>query len=204
MEIVTQCNLAKIVSELIFGKTIVFPTETSYGLGCDATNQTAVNKIYLIKGRPDNKPLLIVVPNIEMAKKILAWNKIIDRLAEKYWPGALTIVGEATKTESWATNLARGVISEDNTVAVRVTADPLLKSITEKLGRPLVATSANYSAEGDNYRADEVIENFKDKDARPDIILNNGELPKNLPSTIVRVYSDRFVVVRQGEIKISI
>lgn len=204
MEIVTQCNLAKIISELIFGKTLVFPTETSYGLGCDATNQTAVNKIFSIKGRPDNKPLLVVVPNIEAAKRVIEWNPIVEKLAAKYWPGPLTIVGEAAKLESWEKSLAKGVVSEENTVAVRVTNFPMLRSVTEKLGRPLVATSANFSAESDNYSADEVIASFKNREATPDIILNSGTLPKNPPTTIVRVYEDRMVVLRQGETKVAI
>lgn len=204
MEILTQCNLAKMISELIFGKVLVFPTETSYGLGCDATNQVAVNKVFAIKGRPDNKPLLVVVPSIEAAKRVISWNPIVEKLSEKYWPGPLTIVGEAAKLENWEKSLAKGVVTEDNTVAVRVTNFPMLKSVTEKLGRPLVATSANYSAEGDNYSANDVIESFKDRDVQPDIILNSGTLPNNPPTTIVRVYDDRMVVLRQGATKVEI
>ena len=204
MEIVTNCNLAKIISELIFGKTIVFPTETSYGLGCDATNQSAVNKIFGIKGRPDNKPLLVVVPSVEAAKKIIEWNPILEKIAKKYWPGPLTVVGEAVRPLSWDRMLAKGVVSEDGTVAVRVTNFPFLKSVTEKLGRPLVATSANVSSESDNYSADDVIKCFIGREAVPDLILNGGVLPKNSPTTIVRVYNDRMVILRQGEINISI
>ena len=203
MEVLTECNLAKIVSELIFGKVFAFPTETSYGLGCDATNQAAVSRIFSIKGRPDNKPLLVVVPNIESAKKILKWNDIMEKLSKKYWPGPLTVVGEATEARSWVPSLARGVVSAENTVAVRVTAFPLLRSVTEKLGRPLVATSANYAATSDNYSANDVVRSFTGRQ-QPDYLLNQDELPKNPPTTIVRVYDDRFVVLRQGEIKIEL
>ena len=94
MIILTEQNLFEAVEYLKAGKTIVFPTETSYGLGCDAANQEAVNKIFKIKGRKSDKPLLVVVPTIEMAKKYLVWNNLLEDLASRYWPGPLTLVGK--------------------------------------------------------------------------------------------------------------
>ena len=111
MKIMTECNLAQIVSEILNGKVLVFPTETSYGLGCDATNQESVDKIFKIKGRTDDKPLLVVVDSIESAKKYLHWNETLEKLAQKYWPGPLTIVGEYA-----GENLAKGVVGKDNTI----------------------------------------------------------------------------------------
>jgi L-threonylcarbamoyladenylate synthase len=146
VEIIDQKNLDKAVLALQNGQTIVFPTETSYGLGCDATNQDAVDKIFKIKGRKSDKPLLVVVPDIEMAKKYLVWNDLLEDLASKYWPGPLTVVGEYSKKD----NLAKGVVATDNTIAVRVTDFPLTKLLSEKLNRPLVATSANLSDAGNN------------------------------------------------------
>lgn len=195
----SECNLALVVSELLNGKTIIFPTETSYGLGCDATNQKAVDKIYEIKGRPENKPLLVVVGSKDEAKKYLHWTPMLEKISDKYWPGALTVVSDAVPSA-----LAKGVVSKDNTVAVRVTANPLLISITEKLGKPLVATSANISGAGDMYSSEAAIEMFKGNENKPDIILNQGELPKNKPSTVVRVYHDKFQILREGEVKIEL
>ncbi len=360
---------------------MVFPTETSYGLGCDATNQAAVDRIFTIKGRKSDKPLLVVVPNIEMAKKYVVWNDFLEKISTKHWPGALTIVGAArplptlplkgeeatilplllrrgqeewsridgkrilgfvrtinnrselrknktkaekilwqelrlkrlgglrfrrqhgigpyivdfyhsdTKTiievdgdihfveddniirdrnrQKWLeengyrvlrynnvdifgnldgvlkdinwnieqklsaaaasetppypplkrggdadssppfkegtggvvlSGLATGVVSKDNTVAVRVTAHPLLKSITEKLGRPLVATSANIADAGDVYSAEEIIKQFKNRETQPDIILDYGELPRNPPTTIVSVIGNELKIIRQGAV----
>ena len=88
MKIINRENISEAVGQIVEGKVIVFPSETSYGLSCDATNQEAVDKIFKIKGRPSDKPLLIVVPSVEMAKKYLEWNEQIDELAKKYWPGA--------------------------------------------------------------------------------------------------------------------
>ena len=199
MKILSECNLSEIIVEILNGKIIVFPTETSYGLGCDATNQKSVDEIFKIKGRKSDKPMLVVVPTIEMAKKYLKWNQTLNKLAIKYWPGAVTIVGEA-RNES----LANGVVSRDGTLAVRVTDFPLLISITEKIGRPLVATSANISDAGEIYDADEIYKTFENRPAQPDLILNYGVLPKRQPTTIIGVVGGKFSVLRQGELKVEL
>lgn len=195
MKILSECNLAQIVVELFQGKTIIFPTETSYGLGCDATNQEAVNKIFAIKGRESGKALLVVVPTVATAKKYLVWNELLDTLASQYWPGAVTAVGEYNKN----IKLAAGVVSSENTIALRVTAHPLLRSITEKLGHPLVATSANIAGGGDSYNAETVISAFENRAEQPDIILDYGEIPKRLPTTVVSITGGVFKILRQGE-----
>jgi len=198
MNIMTECNLAQIISEILNGKVLVFPTETSYGLGCDATNQETVDKIFKIKGRSDDKPLLVVVDSIETAKKYLRWNETLEKLAQKYWPGPLTIVGEYA-----GGNLANGVVGKDNTVAVRVSAYPLIQSITQKIQRPLVATSANLAGEPSLFDSTEIINVFINQVEQPDIILNYGVLPKSEPTTLVNVVGDRVGVLRQGKIIIN-
>lgn len=199
MRIINQENLAEAVVALQNGQTVVFPTETSYGLGCDAANQEAVDKIFKIKERKSDKPLLVVVPNVEMAKKYLLWNDSLEDLVSKYWPGPLTIVGEYNKNE----NLASGVVAADNTIAVRVTNFPLTKFLSSELGRPLVATSANLADAGDVYDSKQVLAMFSDKTAKPDILIDGGELPKNSPTTIVNVVKNNLQILRQGQIKIN-
>jgi len=98
--------------------------------------------------------------------------------------------------------LAHGVVSRDNTLAIRVTAHPLLKSITEKLGRPLVATSANISDAGDVYDPKEILMMFSGREAQPDILLDYGVLLERPPTTIVSVIGGEIKLLRQGEIKI--
>lgn len=212
MLVLAECNLAAIVSALLNGKTIVFPTETSYGLGCDAVNQQAVDNVFKIKGRQTDKSLLAAVPSIAMAKQYLEWNEAVEELAGKYWPGPLTVIGRyagsrgkyksSSKSETVNRKLAAGVVSADNTVAIRVTAHPLLKSITEKLGRPLVATSANLAGAGDAYDAAEISASFRDKNFQPDILLDYGRLPERPPTTIVSVVGGVTKVIRQGDVKI--
>jgi len=199
MKIIDQENLAEAVEALQNGRTIIFPTETSYGLGCDAANQEAVDKIFKIKGRKSDKPLLVVVPSVEMAKKYLVWNDLLEDLSKKYWPGPLTIVGEYNKKE----NLAAGVVAFDNTIAVRVTDFQLTKFLSTELGGPLVATSANLADTGDVYRSEQAVVMFSDKEAKPDILISGGELPHNPPTTIVSVVKNNLQILRQGQTKIN-
>lgn len=180
------------VDSLKQGKIVVFPTETSYGLGCDATNQKAVDKIFKIKKRPRSKPLLVVASSVAMAKKYLRWNKTLDKLAKKYWPGPLTIIGESRAA------LAKGVVAPDNTVALRVTSHPIARRLCAKLGRPIVATSANISDAGDAYDSRELVKIFAGKKHAPDFLIDAGYLPRRAPSTIVSVTGEKIKIIRQG------
>lgn len=199
MKLISPDNLSEAVMALQNGQTVVFPTETSYGLGCDASNQNAVDQIFKIKGRKSDKPLLVVVPNIEMAKKYLIWNEQLEDLANKFWPGALTVVGEFNKKES----LGVGVVAADNTIAVRVTNRLILKFLAIELGKPVVATSANLSDTGDVYNSKQIVSMFSDKTEKPDIIVDAGELPSNPPTTIVSVVNNNLQILRQGQVKIN-
>src|SRR3989344_4572052 len=179
MIIIDKSELLKAVEYLKQGKTLVFPTETSYGLGCDATNQEAVDKIFKIKGRQGDKPLLVVVPDVEMAKKYLVWNNLLDELAGKYWPGPLTVVGEYLSLRGAVSDEAIPMFGSANDgIAARVTDYPLTKLLSSGLGRPLVATSANLADAGDVYDSKKI-------GIKPDILIDGGVFPPNPPTPIV-------------------
>lgn len=197
MIILNRNNLDSAVQYLKDGLTLVFPSETCYGLGCDATNQEAVDKIFKIKGRGRYKSLLAVVPSVQQAKKILKWNGLLEELSAKYWPGPLTIVGEYNGGD-----LAEGVVSAENTVALRVSDHETLKFLSEKLGHPLVATSANPSDIGELYDFEEVKRYFSEQVFKPDAALDFGKLPTRPPTTLVSVTDGEIQVLREGEIKI--
>jgi L-threonylcarbamoyladenylate synthase len=201
MQIIKQENLNvdEVVEILKQGKIIVYPTETVYGLGCDATNQEAVDKVFKIKQRQQNKPLLMVVNDVNMITEYVDWNEKLEELGQKYWPGALTVVTQA-KSDC---NLVRGVLAEDGTVAFRITEHHLASEITEKLDKPLVSTSANITAQESSYDVESVVRMFENQEFQPDIIIDVGELPHRSPSTIVRVTGDRVEVLRQGELIIE-
>ncbi len=212
MLILKQDQLAEAVAMLKKGQTLIFPTETSYGLGCDATNVKAVEKIFRIKERNTNKALLVVVPDVEMARKYLAWNNFLDKLASKYWPGPLTVVasyiGAILKVGLGKIPseyfLAPGVISPEDDLAIRVSAHPVLKFLSEQLGRPLVATSANISTAGNLYDSQELIKIFSERAEQPDAILDFGQLPPTPSTTIVSATRGSMNILRQGDVKVEI
>ncbi|MBU0597270.1 threonylcarbamoyl-AMP synthase [Patescibacteria group bacterium] len=189
-------DLDALVLALKDGKTIVYPTETAYGLGCDATNQNAVDRIFEIKRRQKDKPVLVVVPDECMAREYIEWNDKTEELAQKYWPGPMTLVAH-TKI---GVNLARGVMSSDGTAAFRVVDHPIASALAEKLGRPLVSTSANLSSYASPYSIEEVLEMFKNQEVQPDIVIDAGELISKNLSTVVKVVGGRVEVLRQGEL----
>jgi len=201
MKILQKENIDEVVSLLKKGAVLIFPTETSYGLGCDATNKIAVDNIFEIKKRNKEKPFLVVVDDIKKAKRYLKWNETIENLVEKHWLNSkdvLTVVGDY-KTTWFKKNLVSGVVSNEKTLALRVTKNVWLKELCEKLSCPIVATSANIADEENIYNFKEIKKQFSDKDV---IIIEGGDLEKKPSSTLVSVVDDKIKVLRQGEIKI--
>jgi L-threonylcarbamoyladenylate synthase len=201
MQIIKQneCNIDEIVKDLKDGKTIVYPTETCYGLGCDATNATAVEKVFKIKKRQKEKSVLVLVHDIGVIMDSIVWNETLNSLAERYWPGPLTVVAKVGATDFFPA----GVVAEDNTLAFRVTNHPLASVMCRKLKNPIVSTSANISAQESPYDIADVLDMYSEADIQPDIIIDAGILPDHSPSTVVRVVGERIEVLRQGEIVIS-
>ncbi len=134
-------ELDQIVDTLEQGGVIIYPTDTIWGIGCDATNQDAVDKIYEIKERPKSKPFILLVNGIKMLHEYV--NNIHPRLETLlcYHRRPLTVVYEAPK------NLPSNVVASDGTVAIRIAQDMFCQQLIETFGKPLIATSANKSSE---------------------------------------------------------
>ncbi|MBI4992836.1 MAG: threonylcarbamoyl-AMP synthase [Candidatus Magasanikbacteria bacterium] len=208
MQVVKQddINDNRIVEMLRNGLTIVYPTETCYGLGCDARNREAIEKVAKIKQRQENKPMLVVVPDAAMALEYLEWSPKLQELADKYWPGALTVVGESKvhKVIKSIKSLCAGVVAPDGTIAFRVTSHPIPAQLSRLLDAPLVSTSANISGQEQPYNVEAVQRYFANQPDQPDIIIDAGELPRRAPSTIVRVLDGKVEVLREGETVINL
>lgn len=201
MTIIPQetARIPDIVSELRAGKTLVYPTETCYGLGCDALNADAVARVFAIKQRQKNKPVLVLMADEEMAMEYVVWSKTLERIAETYWPGPLTAVAESIAGVSFSD----GVVSSRGMLAFRITSHPFTSELVRALGRPLVSTSANIASEESPYDIDAVVGMFEHAIAEPDMIVDAGVLPHHNPSTIVRIEENGVVVLRQGEARIG-
>lgn len=196
---IENLKIDEIADELKKGMSLVYPTETCYGLGADATNEKAVAKLFDIKKRQQNKTMLVIVPDIAMARQYIHWDENINEVANTYWPGPLTVVAKAKEDSG----LASGVIAEDGTLAFRVTSNYLSSDLSRALGKPLVSTSANIAAMDSPYEAEAVINMYSEEPVQPDIIIDAGELPHLLPSTIVRLVGGTREVIRQGSIILS-
>jgi L-threonylcarbamoyladenylate synthase len=180
-------------AEFLFnGGIIAYPTETFYGLGADATNEKAIEKIFSVKGRNFKNPISLIicraddihplVQNIpESAKKLMA----------AFWPGALTIIFLA------ANNVSPLLTAGSGKIGLRVSSHPIAQGIVQKLKRPLTATSANLSGAPECTRASEVAEQIGDK---IDAIVDLGDTPGIAGSTIIDVTCELPVILREGTI----
>ena len=174
------------------GGLVAFPTETVYGLGADATNPAAVGKIFQAKGRPPTNPLIVHVADIAVGKKYAAeWPKTAQLLAEKFWPGPLTLV--LLKSRSIVDEVTAG----KNTVGLRVPNHPLALELLRQFNGPLAAPSANRSTRVSPTTAQHVHDELGDK---VDLILDGGPCTVGIESTVLDLTVDPPIILRPGAI----
>jgi len=174
------------------GGVVAHATETCYGLACDMTNPGAVEKLFLIKERNSRQPVSALFPSIEATEGWVEWNDEARELAEKELPGPLTIVLPCTKEEIFPTS----PLHYSTTLGIRVSPHPIAQELAEKFGKPISTTSANVSGEPSTYSAEDIVEQFKDKEHQPDLILDSGQLEENTPSKVVSFIKDDPQVLR--------
>ncbi len=182
------------------GGVVVYPTETSYGIGCDATNADAVARIFAMKGRPYAKGVTAILPAGSMGEEFgLIVPPALRALADTHWPGPLTIV--------LPVGTPSPIVPDyfiDGTFAVRRSSHPIANALVDALNVPLVSTSANISGEPELYTAQEIHDRFLQQDLQPDCIINAGSIPHRPPSTLVKLDdAGSVIVLRQGEIRID-
>lgn len=162
------------------GGLVIYPTETVYGAGSDATNQTAVDKLLNYKSRREGKPLSIAVADQEMAQDYAQLNQQAIQFYKKFLPGPYTIISQAKK------KLASGVASEFKTVGVRIPDYALILELVKRLGKPITATSANASGKKRPYTIQDIFDHLSTKQKKLiDLVLDAGQLPPNEPSTVI-------------------
>lgn len=181
-------ELDKIISD---GGIAIIPTDTVYGIVADATNEEAIKKVFDVKKRDYNKPLIIMVSSIEMLLRyVVNINEIENKIIDKYWPGKLTIL---FKKNNVLSNL---INNGGDYIGIRLPDNKDLIKIINKLDRPLVSTSANISSK-DTITSVDLIEEELYKNV--DYIYDGGIL-KDVPSTIIKVVDDKVEFIRKGEI----
>jgi L-threonylcarbamoyladenylate synthase len=173
------------------GGVVAYPTETFYGLGALARDEAAVERIALAKGRPEGKPLPLVAADRAMVEQIAELGPLAARLADRFWPGPLTLVLPARP------GLARAVTAGAGTVGVRVPGSEVARALSRAAGGPIVSTSANASGGAPPARAEDLEPGLR---ARLDGVLDGGPAPGRLPSAVVAVEGGRVRLLRAGAI----
>jgi L-threonylcarbamoyladenylate synthase len=187
-------SIARAAEILRAGGLVVMPTETVYGLGADATNPTAVARIFDAKGRPSFNPLIAHVLGLSEAEQHAHLQPIARQLAERFWPGPLTIVAPR-KPESTVAELACAGLA---TIALRAPAHPMARELLAAFGGPIVAPSANRSGHVSATTAQHAADDLGD---RVDLVLDDGPTPIGLESTIVAIDDDgRATLLRAGAV----
>lgn len=188
-------SLREAVEQILRGNVVAFPTETVYGLGADATNASAVGKIFEVKGRPADNPLIVHVASRDDVARIAGpIPAVAEKLMERFWPGPLTLV------------LGRLPIIPEvvscglPTVGVRMPSHPVAQALIREAGVPLAAPSANLSGRPSPTTAGHVLEDLQD---RIDLVLDGGETGVGLESTVIDLTVDPPVLLRPGGVTVE-
>ena len=183
-------GFARASAVLAAGGLVAFPTETVYGLGADARNDTAVARIFEAKGRPRFNPLIVHVDSIETARRYVQWSDVADRLAGAFWPGPLTLVLPLREDSE----LSPLVTAELPTLAIRVPAHPVAQALLAEFGGPVAAPSANPSGKISPTQAAHVAAGLT---GRIEAIVDGGACDVGVESTILGL-SGGAVLLRPG------
>lgn len=185
-----------IIDHLKRNGAIAYPTETVYGFGGLLT-EPALKRVAALKSRAENKPFLLLISNAAQVAG-LEWNEAARKLAQQFWPGPLTLALKATSGEFHAQ-----VLSESQTVAVRETPHPGLRTLLDALGEPITSSSANLPRQAPAADSAAVADILAAMNADDVLLLDGGELPPARPSTLVDCSVQPPRVLREGGIPIS-
>ncbi len=191
-EIISKFDLSKALACLKRGKPIIFPTETVYGIGAPIFNEKAVQRIFEIKNRPADNPLIAHIGTLDQAK-MLSENLCDNfyRLANHFWPGPLTIVVKGNGS------VPKLVSAGLETIAIRMPSHLIAKKLIEALKEPIVAPSANLSGRPSATRLSDALE---DLDGKVELAIDGGESEIGIESTVISLYHSSPTLLRPGHI----
>ena len=188
--------IAEAARLILAGEPVAVPTETVYGLAADATNATAVARIYAAKGRPSFNPLIVHAADLAAAEAIGEFNDGARALAEEHWPGPLTLVVPLKRGTPVASLVTAGL----PTIALRVPAHPAMQALLAAVGRPLAAPSANASGRLSPTRAAHVLATLG---GRIPLIIDGGPTERGIESTIIAATGGPLRLLRRGPIDVQ-
>lgn len=178
---------------ILNGGTVIFPTDTVYGLGANASDNRAVDRIFEIKHRDKTKAINVLIADYEDLLKIAEMpTRAEGKLMNKFWPGPLTIILKRKK------DIANSAAADGDTIGVRMPNNEITRNLIREVGFPLATTSANISGDEPGISIEtiepEVIDNV-------DFVFDDGESDLKIASTIVKIEGDEPIILREGTIK---
>lgn len=175
---------------LLAGGLVAYPTESFYGLAADATNEAAIKRLFLLKKRSPDSPVLILIPSAQVLDKYVRHiPPIAPKLIKKFWPGGLTLIFES------GPDVSPLLTSGTGKIGIRLSSNHVATALTRAIGFPISGTSANISGEPPCRNADEVRRSLGDA---VDLILDGGETRGEIGSTVLDVTVDPPRILRHG------
>jgi len=191
-ERINEKELQEIVEIIKKGNLVIFPTETVYGIGADALNKEAVDRIFIAKGRANDNPLIVHISDFSMLDDLVEEPTILEKkLMDAFMPGPFTLI--LKKKEIIPDNVSAKL----DTVGIRMPSNKIAHDLIEKSQTPIAAPSANVSSRPSGTKIEDIKDEFKD---RVDIIIDGGETQVGLESTVVKVINDIPTILRPGKI----
>lgn len=188
-------RLQEVAAAIAKGELAILPTDTVYGLSCDAFDANAVANVFRAKKRDETSSLIVLAHNVEQAKSLASeWSGRAQKAADRFWPGPLTLVLPK------AQRVPRIVSGGKETVAVRVPGSELLRKIIESAGTPIVSTSANTSGASAPTSAGEAVQQVGEHVA---YVVDTGACDESKPSTILDLTAVPARVLREGAVSMS-
>jgi L-threonylcarbamoyladenylate synthase len=185
-----EASLSRASRVLLAGGLVAFPTESFYGLGADATNERAIRRLFLVKGRGGDRPVLLLIDSPDrLHRYVEGVSPLAERLMKAFWPGGLTLVFKALPTVSSLLTAGTGKIG------IRLSSHPVPTALARAIGVPVTGTSANLSNAPPCLTAREVLNSLG---SGVDLILDGGATAGGMGSTVLDVTVDPPRIVREG------
>lgn len=185
-------ELKKIANEIKNNKVVIFPTETVYGIGANGLDAEAIKKLFIAKKRPENKPINLLISNINMIENVAKDLTPLDyALIKEFFPGPLTLILKKKN------NVPNILTANGDTVGVRMPANEIALKLIEYANVPIATSSSNISGNETGINIDNIFDDFN---GRVDYIIDDGPSKLGVASTIVKVVDNKPIILREGSI----
>lgn len=185
-------ELKNIANEIKNNKVVIFPTETVYGIGANGLDAEAIKKLFIAKKRPENKPINLLISNINMIENVAKDLTPLDyALIKEFFPGPLTLILKKKN------NVPNILTANGDTVGVRMPANEIALKLIEYANVPIATSSSNISGNETGINIDNIFDDFN---GRVDYIIDDGPSKLGVASTIVKVVDNKPIILREGSI----